>query len=257
MQAFIEHPSVRAVTLTGSTRGRAAVAGAAGGGLKKTCWSWAAATRIWSSRTPTWSRPRSVRQARLINTGQSCIAAKRFIVVDGVRRGIRGRFVKGMAATKWRSPRGKMRWVRSRDIDLRDTLHEQVENAHRVAKGAPTAAPRGAHRRRGRVLGRPYRSLGHVREHGDGRGGSALPPIDSSSGSAAPCHHAAIVEAAVSAIAGATLIESGGVFINGHGCPQTRGCRSAASSGAATAASSRCLRHSSEFVNIKTVYVAG
>src|SRR5208282_1020272 len=43
-------------------------------------------------------------RARLINAGQSCIAAKRFIVVESMRAVFEERFVKRMAAAKMGDP---------------------------------------------------------------------------------------------------------------------------------------------------------
>ena len=64
VNAIIEHPLVRAVTLTGSGPAGRAVAVKAGQQLKRQCSSSAAATPISYSRTPTWSlRPRSASRA--------------------------------------------------------------------------------------------------------------------------------------------------------------------------------------------------
>jgi succinate-semialdehyde dehydrogenase/glutarate-semialdehyde dehydrogenase len=74
-------------------------------------------------------------QSRLINSGQSCIAAKRFIVVEGVRRAFEERFVERMRARKMGDPLAE-----DTDLgplaraDLRDALHRQVEGS--VALGA-------------------------------------------------------------------------------------------------------------------------
>ena len=57
VEAVIEHPRVRAVTLTGSGAAGKAVARKAGEMLKKRCSSWVAATHIWSFRTPIWNWP--------------------------------------------------------------------------------------------------------------------------------------------------------------------------------------------------------
>jgi succinate-semialdehyde dehydrogenase/glutarate-semialdehyde dehydrogenase len=74
-------------------------------------------------------------KGRLINAGQSCIAAKRFIVVEPVRREFEQRFVQAMQAAKQGDP-----LKRETEIgplarhDLRDTLHRQVEQS--VQRGA-------------------------------------------------------------------------------------------------------------------------
>ena len=77
-------------------------------------------------------------QARLINNGETCVAAKRFIVVDSVYDEFRKRIVEKFEGTKSGDPMDD-----SSDIgplaraDLRDQLHEQVEQS--VAKGATIA----------------------------------------------------------------------------------------------------------------------
>jgi succinate-semialdehyde dehydrogenase/glutarate-semialdehyde dehydrogenase len=65
--------------------------------------------------------------ARLINSGQSCIAAKRFIVVEAVREAFEERFLQAMKAAKMGDPMEQDTLVgpQARD-DLRDELHHQV-----------------------------------------------------------------------------------------------------------------------------------
>jgi succinate-semialdehyde dehydrogenase/glutarate-semialdehyde dehydrogenase len=72
---------------------------------------------------------------RLVNNGQSCIAAKRFIVVDAVRPAFETAFVAAMKRRRVGDPTdpgidlGPMA-----RIDLRDELHRQVQAT--LAKGA-------------------------------------------------------------------------------------------------------------------------
>jgi len=74
-------------------------------------------------------------KARLINSGQSCIAGKRFIVVDAIRHDFEDRFVEQMAAARVGDPfKEDTRVGPLARRDLRDTLHRQVEAS--VAKGA-------------------------------------------------------------------------------------------------------------------------
>ena len=73
--------------------------------------------------------------SRLINGGQSCIAAKRFIVVEDVRAAFEDLFVEHMRTKTIGNPLDE-----KTDIgplarhDLRDELHRQVQNS--VAAGA-------------------------------------------------------------------------------------------------------------------------
>jgi succinate-semialdehyde dehydrogenase/glutarate-semialdehyde dehydrogenase len=70
-----------------------------------------------------------------MNSGQSCIAAKRMIVVDKVRELFEKRFVKLMGEARVGNPLDEHTEVGPMArMDLRDTLHRQVEQS--VAKGA-------------------------------------------------------------------------------------------------------------------------
>ena len=74
-------------------------------------------------------------KGRLVNSGQSCIAAKRFIVVEPVRAAFEDLFVKRMSAAKMGDPLKEDTEIGPQARhDLRDTLHRQVEAS--IAKGA-------------------------------------------------------------------------------------------------------------------------
>ena len=74
-------------------------------------------------------------RGRLVNSGQSCIAAKRFIVVEKARPAFEKRFVELMSQTKMGDPfeHGTEIGPLARH-DLRDALHRQVVAS--VGKGA-------------------------------------------------------------------------------------------------------------------------
>jgi succinate-semialdehyde dehydrogenase/glutarate-semialdehyde dehydrogenase len=74
-------------------------------------------------------------RGRLVNSGQSCIAAKRFIVVEKVRPAFEKHFVELMSRTRMGDPleHGTEIGPLARH-DLRDTLHRQVLAS--VEKGA-------------------------------------------------------------------------------------------------------------------------
>ena len=102
VDAVIEHPLVRAVTLTGSGPAGRAV-GAQGRRDAEEDRARARRQRSVSGagRMPTSSWPPTVcAKGRLVNAGQSCIAAKRFIVVDAVRSEFEPRFVGEDAAPR-------------------------------------------------------------------------------------------------------------------------------------------------------------
>jgi succinate-semialdehyde dehydrogenase/glutarate-semialdehyde dehydrogenase len=74
-------------------------------------------------------------KGRLVNSGQSCIAAKRFVVVEKVRQKFEGLFVHNMAAAKMGDPLSEDTELGPlARHDLRDALHRQVEGS--IAKGA-------------------------------------------------------------------------------------------------------------------------
>ncbi len=126
--SVIEDPLVRAVTLTGSTPAGQAVAAKAGEVLKKTVLELGGSDPYVILEDADLDKAASVcATARLINSGQSCIAAKRFIVVDAVREEFEERFVAAMAGTKMGDPMEEDTVVgpQARE-DLRDELHDQV-----------------------------------------------------------------------------------------------------------------------------------
>lgn len=135
---IIAHPVVQAVTLTGSTPAGRAVAAKAGEMLKKTVLELGGsdpylilADADLESTVPTCVA------SRLINAGQSCIAAKRFIVHEAVRAEFERRFVALMQTKRMGDP---LAGNDDPDLgpqarrDLRDELHQQVEQS--IAKGA-------------------------------------------------------------------------------------------------------------------------
>jgi len=124
----IENPLVRAVTLTGSTPAGKAVAAKAGEMLKKTVLELGGSDPyLILEDAEVASASVTCAMARLINSGQSCIAAKRFIVVEAVREEFERSFVAAMANTKMGDPMEEDTVVGPQArTDLRDELHDQV-----------------------------------------------------------------------------------------------------------------------------------
>jgi succinate-semialdehyde dehydrogenase / glutarate-semialdehyde dehydrogenase len=136
VEGVIEHPQVRAATLTGSGPAGRAVASKAGGLLKKTVLELGGSDPYLVLEDADVEQAAAVSaKARLVNSGQSCIAGKRFIVVDKLRRQFEERFVAHMSAAKVGDPLSEDTEVGPlARHDLRDTLHRQVEGS--MAKGA-------------------------------------------------------------------------------------------------------------------------
>jgi succinate-semialdehyde dehydrogenase/glutarate-semialdehyde dehydrogenase len=128
VRAVIEHPLVRAVTLTGSTPAGKAVAAQAGAVLKKTVLELGGSDPYLVLEDADLDQAAPIcARSRLINAGQSCIAAKRFIVVEPALAGFTERFVSFMKTQKVGDPLAP-----GADVgplarhDLRDELHRQV-----------------------------------------------------------------------------------------------------------------------------------
>ena len=136
VDGVIEHPLVRGVTLTGSTPAGRAVAAKAGEMLKKTVLELGGSDPYVILEDADLDRAASIcATARLINSGQSCIAAKRFIVVDRIREAFQERFVAAMSGAKMGDPMEEDTLVGPQArTDLRDELHDQVIRS--VAAGA-------------------------------------------------------------------------------------------------------------------------
>ncbi|MBN8858541.1 MAG: NAD-dependent succinate-semialdehyde dehydrogenase [Sphingobacteriales bacterium] len=136
VNAVIEHPGIKAVTLTGSTGAGMKVAAEAGRLLKKTVLELGGSDPyIILADADLEQAAETCVYSRLINNGQSCIAAKRFIVVSSVEEEFTALFKEKMMQRKTGDPfdaaidLGPMARA-----DLRDELHRQVQD--NIAAGA-------------------------------------------------------------------------------------------------------------------------
>lgn len=146
--AIIEDRRVAAVTLTGSERAGRAVAAQAGAALKPIVLELGGSDPfIVLDDADLNAAVDAACESRMRNAGQSCIAAKRFIVQDGVYELFLRRFAERIAALTVDDPS-----FDSTDIgplareDLRETLDEQVQatrhaGARVVSGGQPHAGP--------------------------------------------------------------------------------------------------------------------
>lgn len=132
----IAHPAVRAVTLTGSERAGSAVAAAAGKALKKTVLELGGSDAfivLEDADIPAVAR--SAAASRCINSGQSCIAAKRFIVLDSVADDFEEAMTEAMAKMRVGEPLERTTQVGPiARLDLLENLDVQVQVS--VAAGA-------------------------------------------------------------------------------------------------------------------------
>jgi succinate-semialdehyde dehydrogenase/glutarate-semialdehyde dehydrogenase len=136
VDAVIEHSLVRAVTLTGSTPAGKAVAQKAGEMLKKTVLELGGSDPyVVLADADLDLAVKTCVASRLINSGQSCIAAKRFIVVALLREQFEQMYVAQMRAARMGDPMAEDTVVGPQArVDLRDDLHKQVKES--MARGA-------------------------------------------------------------------------------------------------------------------------
>jgi len=125
---IIESPPVQAVTLTGSVGAGRAVAEKAGTMLKKTVLELGGSDPyLILEDADLESAVETCVFSRLLNSGQSCIAAKRFIVVASQREQFEKLFTQRMAEAKMGDPTAEDTEVGPQArLDLREDLHRQV-----------------------------------------------------------------------------------------------------------------------------------
>ena len=131
MEDFIKNEKVKAVTLTGSVPAGKAVAKTAGSVLKKTVMELGGSDPyvILDDADLEMAADTCV-TARLINGGQSCIAAKRFIVVEKIYDEFEKLFVEKMKSKKMGDPFDEANYIGPQaSVPLRDELHQQVEKS--------------------------------------------------------------------------------------------------------------------------------
>ncbi len=132
----IEDARVHAVTLTGSELAGRQVAATAGAQVKKSLLELGGSDPFVVLEDADLDL--AVEQAvisRFLNTGQSCIAAKRFIVVDAIAEEFLGRFKSAVEALVSGDPLDEATQLGPlARFDLRDELHRQVVDS--IAQGA-------------------------------------------------------------------------------------------------------------------------
>lgn len=131
VEQVIDHPAVKAVTLTGSESAGSKVAAQAGKNIKKTVLELGGSNSFIVLEDADLDKAAEIgAQARLQNGGQSCIAAKRFIVVEKVADEFVKKFQKEMGKYKVGNPMNeKTKMGPLSSIDQAETVKKQVEKS--------------------------------------------------------------------------------------------------------------------------------
>lgn len=128
VESLIAHPAIKAVTLTGSTPAGRSVASAAGRWLKKSVLELGGSDPYLILEDANLDEAARICAAsRLLNAGQSCIAAKRFIVIESIFDEFSRRFTAWMKEAVYGDPCHEETTLGPMARrELRDELHDQV-----------------------------------------------------------------------------------------------------------------------------------
>ena len=128
---LIADPHIAAVTLTGSVEAGRKVAEVAGRELKKTVLELGGADAylvLDDADVP--AAAKACAAGRMVNGGQSCIAAKRFIVLPAVREAFEAALVEAMRAYTPGDPSDPAtKFGPLQSVEARDEIHEQVRRS--------------------------------------------------------------------------------------------------------------------------------
>lgn len=129
--SLIENDAIKAVTLTGSSKAGADVASKAGSCLKKLVLELGGSDPyIVLADADIKKAAQICARSRMLNGGQSCVAAKRFIVEESVVDEFRERFIEEMKAYNMGDPfEESCKLGPMARIDLRNELHRQVNES--------------------------------------------------------------------------------------------------------------------------------
>ncbi|MGD9329853.1 MAG: NAD-dependent succinate-semialdehyde dehydrogenase [Desulfobacterales bacterium] len=136
VESIVAHPRVTAVSLTGSTEAGRSVAAQAGRHLKKTVLELGGSDPyIVLEDADLDATVAACVTSRLLNSGQSCIAAKRFVVVDAVRQAFEEKLVQVLGEKVTGDPLDETTEIGPQArAELRDKLHDQVRTS--IQQGA-------------------------------------------------------------------------------------------------------------------------
>jgi len=134
IREVIENPLIKAVTLTGSTPAGKEVASVAGSALKKSVLELGGSDPYLILEDADIEKAaRLCVTSRLLNAGQSCIGAKRFIIFDKVYDAFETEFLRLIRQATYGDPTDPQTTIGPlARPDLRDELHSQVEKSREM-----------------------------------------------------------------------------------------------------------------------------
>jgi succinate-semialdehyde dehydrogenase/glutarate-semialdehyde dehydrogenase len=150
LKPLIEDPHIAAVMLTGSVAAGKSVAATAGAVMKKGVFELGGSDGyiVLEDADPI-AAAKICARGRMVNGGQSCIAAKRFVVVDSLREAFERALVEEMRHYVMGDPNdpktrlGPMESVRSRD-QIASQVSQSVKNSAKILLGGEVPKQRGA-----------------------------------------------------------------------------------------------------------------
>jgi succinate-semialdehyde dehydrogenase/glutarate-semialdehyde dehydrogenase len=129
--ALIESPGIAAITFTGSTNAGRKVASVAALNLKKQVLELGGSDAyVVLEDADLDLAVKTCLDARLTNGGQSCVAAKRFIIVKKLRKEFEARMLEQIRLTTYGAPMDESVTIGPMArVDLRNELHQQVQKS--------------------------------------------------------------------------------------------------------------------------------
>jgi len=131
IEKIIENDIIKAVTLTGSEKAGKSIAATAGKNLKKTVLELGGNNACIILKDANLDKHiETIVKARMQNSGQSCIAAKRFIVVESIYDEFLTKFTKKVKELNYGNPTDKDTSISClARLDLAEDLEKQVETS--------------------------------------------------------------------------------------------------------------------------------
>ncbi len=135
VENLLSNPKITSATLTGSEPAGASVASFSGKNIKKTVLELGGSDAyIVLEDADIDHAAQQCAESRLLNVGQSCIGAKRFIIVEEIYDEFLDKFMEEMKRARMGDPMKDVELGPMAREDLRDEVHEQVTES--VKKGA-------------------------------------------------------------------------------------------------------------------------